>query len=488
MGENKFTTRYVNNHQSSASAADENQLTFVGLASDGPTGQILSCEGMSGVESCDAAFGTTGRLPRAVREAIEAVTNAAEGNPIRVNAMRLGDGTKAAINLYDNSSTVIVMAIEYDYNGVDGNEWQAKVEVDDEEAVITLRRTATGTATQFSADITGGDPTPCDTLVDAINNSSLPLTAKMVGECATLDEIAYTAFSGGTDGTLTNEQALAALSFLESKNYPNIYILGWKGSGIAGAYVRQALGTHCAAQLSERDCERFAFVEMEDFGSSNPAPFAAWEADIATWVESIEAASLGEDDRNLIPLAGSAQFADADGDSYTAPIGPAAAGLFVAQPIDRGMINLQVKTVTEDQLAPNIPAAYRSRLADARMNYLRYEDDKRGVIIANSETLAVSTSDFTDAEVLRTVYTCGQESRIAGKPVWGRPDDGSGSGLNLLKDAMESTLLKTRVGKTITKVVVTPTIDDDGEVVADMAITTHTTMKTISHRVYRQRS
>jgi len=490
MGEKKFTTRYQDNYQSAASAAGENVLTVVGLASDGPIGQIQSFSGMSGVEICESVFGEGQTLPRAVRRAIEAVTNATEGNPIQVNAMRVGQGaTMASISLLNDSTAENCMTIEYDYAGADGNEWQCKVEKDDEaeEYIVTLRRGTTGTAVQFTGSTAGEGATPVAELVEAINAGGLGLTATLVTDDKLL-EIDYTAFTGGADGTMTNAQAILAMKILEDKNYMNFYIVGWKGTGDDGAAVRAALNTHCNSQLSERDCERFSFVEAEDFSTSYPYPHPSWYTDIATWVESIETSLLGVDMKNLIMFAGSKTYTDGAGTEYEANVAAEAAALWLALPINRAMLNLQVPNAVEADLAPSIPAAYRARIADARCNYMRYEDDNRGVIVVNGDTLAATTSDYKYVEILRTQYTCGQEARIAGKPAWGKPDDGKGSGLDTMKDLMESTLDRTRVGKTIFAVKVTPEFVDDDNVEATMAVTHYRTMRSVDHVVHVERS
>jgi hypothetical protein len=490
MGENKFTTRYQDNYQSAASAGGENVLTIVGLASDGPIGEIQSFSGMAGVASCEAVFGEGGTLPRAVRRAIEAVTNATEGNPIQVNAMRVGSGyAMASISLLNDSTAEVCMTIAYDYAGIDGNEWQCKVEKDDEaeEYVVTLRRGTDGTAVQFTGSTAGEGATPVEELVEAINAGGLGLTATLVSEDKLL-EIDYTSFTGGLDGTLTNAQAILAMQILESKKYMNFYVVGWKGTGDDGAAVRAALNTHCNSQLSERDCERFAFVEAEDFSSVYPFPHPSWYTDMATWASGIATSLTGVDMKNLIMFAGGKTYTDGAGTEYEANVAAEAAALWLALPINRSMINVQVPNTVEDDLAPNIPAAYRAILADARCNYMRFEDENRGVIIANDRTLAATTSDYKYVDILRTQYTCGQEARIAGKPAWGKPDDGKGSGLDTMKDLMESTLDRTRVGKTIVAVKVTPEFVDDDNVEATMAVTHYRTMRSVDHVVHVERS
>ena len=472
MGEASLKTRYKDNYATPAVSDDEKQLALIGLSDDGPMDKFYSFVGMSGLKNAETLFGTGGRLPHAIREAIEASVN--NEKPITVNAMRVGASAVKASRTLLSGAAVSLMKIEADYKGTDGNDWDVKVDIDAPNMVVSLRYGESGTASQFTG------PT-IDYIVNdstyGINASSLAVTATKIAE-GTLAELAWSDFTGGLSGTLTNAELIRALGLAEDTDYPNIMVLGTQNIPV--------LNTHCVSQLTDRQVERYAAVEMADFDSTNEENTAAWLDDIETYVSSCESGSESLDYRNIMIFIGQAVFLDADGEEYEANIASACMGAWLGNAVHRSMINQQVKTV--QSLVPKFPPSYRDRLTVARFNYIRYQKG-RGWIIGNSNTFAASTSDFTDAETLRAIYTCGSEARESAMPIWGTPDDPiEHSGLSTLKTYMGKPLDK-RVGKTIVDYEIEPTIDDDtGEVTARMGVRPYNTMKTIDHVVYRKRS
>jgi hypothetical protein len=207
--------------------------------------------------------------------------------------------------------------------------------------------------------------------------------------------------------------------------------------------------------------------------------------EVQEWVKAITGDGDYLNDRNLIVYAGSAEFADPDGTKYVASIAAACAASWLGLPVHRSMINQQVPNI--NKLVPEIPPSLRNVLVNYKMNYVRFQIG-RGYVIGNSATAAGDGSDFVNAEVLRTVYTCGAEARKAGIPVWGQADDPvSHDGLVTLK-AMMSKPLEARKGKTIVDYIIEPTIDEAGTVEAKMGVVTYQTMKIINHVVYVKRS
>ena len=486
MGEPTFTTSYEDLFNSPVTAGNEHQLTIIGLASDGPMDTAFSATGLAGAANVDTLFGTTQRLPRGVREAITGALDAQTRNPnmkpISVNGIRAGaDAEKSYIELTDDTTAVTAITITYDYYGEDGDEWQAKVEDDGTDYVVTVRRTASGTATQFSA--AKASVTKLATIVQAINDSTLPLTATLGAE-GPLAEVGYTFFDKGDNGEMTNAEILRVLTTLEGTAYHNLLFVGVAGTGDADATAfRAMLGTHCADSLSSHDQERYAFIECEEFSSANPAKSAAWLIEIEAWVAGIESALTSEADRNLIAFAGGYTFSDASATAYNAPATAYLAGVWLGAPIHRSMINLATG-MDLTLLQPDIPKSYRDRLADARVNYARYDKD-RGVIIGNCKTLAEDGSDFEDCEFLRMIYIAGAEWRASAKPFWGIPDDGQGSGTTVLKTGGDKAM-DLRVGKNFTSYTTVVSVDDDGDTYCDVGVVPFTTLKSITHRVYRR--
>ena len=471
MGEAALKTRYKDNYATPAVSDDENQLTIIALSDNGPMDAFYSFVGMSGLENAETLFGTSGRLPRAIREAIE--VSVQRESPITVNAMRCGDGgAKSSLSLLSGGS-VALMKIEAAYKGTEGNDWSAAASIDGSVMSVYLCKTESGAASVFIGDNVSD-------IVDAINASSLAVTASLIIEGA-LAVITWTDFTGGLSGTLPSKEVIRALDIAEDTEYPNILFCGV--NEVSGISI---VNTHCASQLSDRQVERYAAVELADFDSTNEENSAAWIVDIETYVLGIETTFDNIDWKNIAPFSGQAMFLDSAGEEYEANIAAACMGAWLGNAVHRSMINQRVPTV--QSLVPKFPPSYRDRLTAARMNYIRYQKG-RGWIIGNSNTFAASTSDFTDAETLRAIYTCGSEARESAMPVWGTPDDPiEHSGLSTLKTYMGKPLDK-RVGKTIVDYEIEPTIDDDtGEVTARMGVRPYNTMKTIDHVVYRKRS
>jgi len=476
MSESRFRTSYKDLYQSTSSSADEKQLTLIGLGDTGPMDSFMSFDGLSGLDSAEILFGTGGRLPHAIREAIQVSDGL--GKPITVNALRCGEGAlKASLNIMNDATTLVAMTLEYDYDGTEGNEWDAKVEADGLNGVVTLRD-PDDESTPFTGAL----------LVDIIaliNASSLPVTATPGPAVASNIELfSWRSLSGGLDGTLTSAEVTRVLKLLEDEDYPNILILGANTSA-----MHSLIGTHCSGMLSAfPQVERFAGVELETFDSTNTEKSAAWYVDVGDWASDIVDYLDTKLDRNLIACAGQANFLDSDGKSYEANVAACAMAAWMGQSIKRGMINIQVGSVVQS-LAPNIPNSNRSALADARANYLMFVKG-RGYIINGGRTLAASTSDFKYPEVLRAVYVCGAEARENGLVAWGDPDDpDTHGGLAYLQAQMEKPLTTRKDNKKeIVAYQIRPSIDGEGNVTANMGVTPFTTMRNVVHTVYVKRS
>lgn len=475
MGEKRFTTTYVDQRKGTSAAGDDNVLALIGLASDGPLDDFQIFRGLSGLAAAEALFGTTGRLPRAIREAI--TTSELRGKPITVHAMRCGEGGAASeLVIQDDSTSATVMTLAYDYTGEDGDEWAAKLELDDVTLVLSLRR--------GSGDTTQIEGLSAAALLAAINDADLGITATAGAGIATavgdVNLFDWTNLAGGADGTLTNAEVIRALALAESETFLPLIVVGAKN-----AATRTAIATHCANQLSERACERFALIEFTDFTSAEAINSSAWRTDVSDWADAIVAEIASANLRNLIPFAGQAIFYDADGAEYEAPVLVAAAAAWLGEAISRSLLGLVIPTIV--RLVPEIPPEYRDVLADGRINFVRYEEGV-GYQIGNDVTLAESVSDFVEAKDLRTAYTCGKEARNAGKADLGAPNDPvTNSGLESTVDRMAKPLerRKSKVPPDISGFRIVPTIDEDTGIVSfAMGITPIGAMREISHTVY----
>ena len=476
MSEPRFRTRYEDLHKSTASSADEKQLTLIGLSTTGPMDSFMSFDGLSGLDSAEILFGTDGRLPHAIREAIQVSDGL--GKPITVNALRCGEGAlKASLDIYDDSTSQIVMTLEYDYYGTEGNDWDAKVEtVPMVSGTVTLRDPDDETTAFTGATIAA--------IVDLINASSLPVTATAGPGGPTIETFSWRDFAGGLDGSLTTAEVARVLKLLEDEDYPSIVILGANTSA-----MHSLIGTHCSGMLSAfPQVERFAGVELETFDSTSTEKSAAWYVDVSDWASDIIDYLDTKFDRNLIPCVGQAKYLDAKGESYEANTAACVMAAWLGQSIKKSPINVQVGSVVQS-LVPNIPNSNRSALADARANYVMFMKG-RGYIINGGRTLAENDSDFKYPEVLRAVYVCGAEARENGLVAWGDPDDpDTHGGLAYLQAQMEKPLTTRRdTKKEISAYQIRPSIDGEGNVTATMGVTPFTTMRNVDHTVYVKRS
>jgi len=486
MPEPNMKTEYKDEYSSPIDGSDEFSLLLVGLANDGEMDTIYPWAGLNGVGLCETLYGVDGRLPRACREAISGNLNDPERDElITVNTMRIGaSGAKASATLKEKDSTAVTgLTVEYDYCGTDGNEWYIMTEKDlvENEMTVTIKRTSTGTSSQFTASLAATNTNTL--LANAINASSLQLTATANTEKELL-EIAWTLFTGGLSGSITNAEISRVLTLLEGTEHMAVLILGAKGSGEdASSALRALLGTHAASSLADHDQERFFFLEMEDFESANTPKSAAWLVDINTWTTSIQTALASEDDKNLIAFAGQKDFNDGDTTEYEANVAAYAAGIWLGHAINRSLINIKTDADRTD-LQPEIPKSFRNTLAAARVNYIHWKKG-RNVIVNVSKTLVVDGSDFEDCEILRTAYVSGGEARTAGLPQWGRWDDADGNGKVGLATAMKVPL-DLRKGKAFSDYTINVNVDAEGYTYADLRFLYTVTMKNVTHRVYRK--
>ncbi|MBZ0273793.1 DUF2586 family protein [bacterium] len=484
MGEPRIETEYEDNFQSDAPTSLEHRILLMGLGSDGPLHTKQTFSGMSGVAAAEEMFGTSQRLPRAVRESISAAV--LNKKPLTVDAIRCGDGAqKASFVWWDNGSSAAFVSFEYEYTGDGGNDWQFMAEEGEEEGdyVASLRRGEDGDVTQFEGTK--------EEIVEAVNDSSLSITATAGGgETADLPD--WTDFEGGTNGTWTGDELILALDLAkDEKTLPLLLTLDNVGEGDDG--LREALATHAADMLTSQQVERLVVVELKAFETENPVNSSAWREDVQAWVDGLIEETTGEAYRELIGVAGQRTYTDGDGEEYVASTAAQFLGAWFAENINRSPVNILVQNGGD--LEPEIPVEMRNDLADARISYLRTEEG-RGVIIGNDRTLAENTSDFKYAEVIRTIFTCGMEAREAGKVIWGQPNDpDTNDGLAALRMAMEKPLENRMPNSpsagrrgTIAGYESDVTQDAEGDVDFDMGILNTRTMRRVRHRVHVERS
>lgn len=480
MGEPKITTRYQDLFQTTAAGSDVNQLVLIGPSESGQLNKLLSYSGLSGLQAAEDEFGTKGRLPKAIREALMVAAN--RDMPVTVHAMRIGEvdeeeDQKASVVLQDSTGDD-TLKISYEYYGLEGNDWSVDVDENDGKYELVLSND------DLEYVYTGSS---VSSIISDFDSKGGPFEFKTLAGDETLSYPESQDLAGASSLGISDDEIDNSLTMLQGTDYPCFMFTGLFDTDeedIAG-YALEMTIAHCSNQLTEFDVERFAFLELPSMDSTATEGSKDYFSDMQDWVEGLGEFSDKLNNRNIIAFAGDGDFFDGNGKTYEAPLAVTCAAAWLGLPIHRSMINQQVHTI--QKLVPEITPALRQELVSAGLNYVRNQVG-RGLVIGNSNTMADHTSDYINAEVLRTVYTCGSEARKAGVPVWGRPDDPvTHDGLETLK-AMMSKPLEARKGTTIVDYVIEPTIDDAGVVKADMGIVAYQTMKTINHVVYVKRS